>query len=239
MIQLPRRSVLRASALALATIAAGCTGSSDKDARSNEGIPGVEDGEIADNHELATAHSNQLANRSGTVKWTRVSLDPETGNPETHSLWTVRVEGDRVHADVTGLTSFSGTGADRLEFYYGEDATFYRKRTDGEWKTGATEQLAINKGKFTGRSTLESASMSKIGTETAYDETLSRFSNVENDPDSERLTWVSVRALIGENGLGHNFERTLTGNTIRRVDEWHLHDLDETTVERPDWVEGN
>lgn len=237
MVQLPRRSVLHGSALALATIAAGCTGSSERDAGTNEGIPGVEDGKITDTHELATAHSDQLANRSGTVKWTKVSLDPETSNPETYALLTVRVEGGRVHAAVTGRTSFSGTDADRLEFYYGEDTSAYRKRINGEWKMGEKGQLAINKGKFTGRSTLESASLSKIGTETAYGETLYRFSNVESSPDSERLTWTSVQALIGENGLGYNFERTLAGNDTRRVDEWHLRNLNETTVQRPDWVE--
>lgn len=238
MVQLPRRSVLHGSALAIATIVAGCTGSSEEDTGTNEGIPGVEDGEVTDNHELATAHSDQLANRSGTVEWTRVSLDPETSNPKTHALWTVRVEGDRVHADVTGRASFSGTDADRLEVYYGENMTSYRKRIDGEWQTEETEQLAINRGELTGRSAIESASVRKIGTETAYDETLYRFSNVESNPDSERLTWVNVQALIGESGLGYNFERTLVGNSVRQTDEWHLHSLDETTVERPDWVEG-
>ena len=238
MTQLPRRSVLRTGMLGLTAIVAGCTGSSMKDTGTSEGIPGVEDGEVTDNHELATAHSNQLANRSGTVEWTRVSLDPETSNPKTHTLWTVRVEGDRVHADVRGRASFSGTDADRLEVYYGENTTSYRKRIDSEWQTGETEQLSINKGEFTGRSSLESASVNKIGTEATNDETLYRFSNTGSDPDSERLNWVSVQALIGENGLGYNFERTLAGDSTRQVDEWHLRDLDETTVERPDWIEG-
>jgi hypothetical protein len=241
MTRLSRRSVLRAGGcLALATTIAGCTGSSDSGSTTNDGIPGVEDGEIVDNHSFANAHSDQLASRSGTLEWTRVSLDSETADPKIHTLWTVHIEGNRVHADVTGRALISGNGVDRLEFYFGDDTTFYRTKTDGTWETRSADQPPISKSELTGKSTLEAASMRKVGTETAYGEKLHRFSNVIHQPDGERVEWFSVQALVDENALGYTFQRTLDGKgeNTHRTDEWHVTDLGSTTVERPDWVEG-
>jgi len=237
--RLSRRSVLRAGgSLAVATTIAGCTGSSDSGS-TNGGIPGVEDGEVVDSHAFATAHSDQLAARSGLLEWARVSLDPETGGPETHSVWTVRVEGDRLHAVVTGRAVFSGTGQDRQEFYYGEEGAFYRGRTDGEWETGPLDRQGIPRGEFTGRSELEVVSLRREGTETIDGEELYRFSNVQRSTEDGQSEWVNIQAFVDEDALVHAFQQTVDSESAnsRRFDEWHVTALDATTVERPEWVD--
>ena len=241
MTRLSRRSVLRASGcLALATTIAGCTGSSDSGSTTNVGIPGVEDGKIVDHHAFANAHSDQLASRSGTLEWARTSLDPETADPKTHTLWTVRVEGNRVRAVVTGRALISGNGADQFEFYFGDDTTSYRVKRDGTWETRSNDSPPMSRSELTGKSSLEGASMRKVGTEMAYGEKLHRFSNVAHQPDGERVEWSSVQALVDENALGYTFQRTLDGKgkNNRQFDEWHVTNLGSTTVERPGWVEG-
>lgn len=240
MIESTRRSVLRAgTALALATTTAGCSGALGGSASEEDGIPGVEDGEVVDSHAFATAHGDQLAARSGTLEWAAVSLDPETGDPETHSLRTVRVEGERVHAVVTGRAVFSGTGQDRQEFYYGDDGAFYRGRTDGEWETGQLDQQGISRGEFTGRSELEVVTLRKAGTETIDAEELYRFSNVQRGTEDGQSEWVNIQAFVDEDALVHAFQQTVDSESAssRRFDEWHLTNLDATTVERPDWVD--
>lgn len=240
MTRLSRRSVLRAGAgLAFATVAAGCTGGSGVTSTANDGIPGVEDGEVVDSHAFATAHSDQLAARSGTLEWVVVSLDPETGDPETHSLWTVRVEDDRVHAVVTGRAVFSGTGEDRLEFYYGDEGAFYRGRADGEWEMGTADQQGLPKSNFTGRSDLEIVTLHEEGTETIDGEELYRFSNVRRGTEDGGAEWINIQAFVDEEALVHSFQQTVNSESanIRRFDEWHITNLDATTVERPDWVE--
>lgn len=234
-----RRSVIRAGAsLALATTIAGCSGAIDRSS-SESSIPGVEDGEVVDSHAFATAHTDQLAARSGTLEWARVSLDPETGDPETHSIWTVRVEDERVHAVVTGRASFSGTAEGGLEFYYGDDTTFYRTRTDGEWTAGSNEQPPVSRGTFTGRSDLEIVTLRREGTETVDGQELYRFSNVERGTENGRTEWISIQAFVDEDALVHSFQQTVDSDSAntRRFDEWHVAHLDDTTVERPDWVD--
>lgn len=242
--RLSRRSVLRAGGgLALAASLAGCTGGFDATASAEGGIPGVEDGEVADRHTFANAHGDSLSARTGTVEWTRASVDPDTGDPETHSVWTVRVEGDRVHADVAGRTPFGRSDVDRLEFYFGEDSTavFERRRADGEWESRASEpqEFALSKDGFTGTSTLELVDMSEVGTETVGGEKLHRFSDASRAPDDEEAVWYSIQALVDGDALVHSFQQTLDGTreSGRHFDEWHLVDLDDTTVERPDWVD--
>lgn len=244
MTQLSRRSVLRAGGgLALAASLAGCTGGLDATASAEDGIPGVEDGEVTDKHAFANAHGDSLAARSGTVEWTRASFDRDTGDPETHSVWTVRVEGDRVHADVAGRTLFGRPDVDRREFYFGEDSTtiFQRTRGDGEWEAKSFEPqaMALSKGDFTGTSTLEIVDLREIGTETVDGKELSRFGDTTRTRDDSEAVWYSAQALVDDDALVHSFQQTLdgTGRNGRRFDEWHLADLDETTVERPDWVD--
>lgn len=237
--QLSRRSVLRAGAgFVFMTMAAGCMGDSNNNSTTSNGIPGVEDGNVVDNNAFATAHSDQLATRSGTLEWARMSLDPETGDPEINSIWTVRVEDNRVHAVVIGRASFSGAEDDRLEFYYEDDTTFYRTGTDGEGKTGSSEQPSVSRGTFTGRSDLEVATLHREGTETIDDQELSRFSNVERDAENGQTKWTSIQAFVDENALVHSFQQTVDSTNTRRFDEWHVTELDSTTIERPKWVEG-
>lgn len=239
MAQVSRRSVLRAGGgLALTTTIAGCTSSSGSASAQKSEIPGVKDGKIVDSHAFANAHSEQLSSRSGTVKWKRVSLDPDTADPKTHSLWTVRVEGERVHAVINGKALFSGNGTDRLDIYFGDDSTYYRTKTDGTGKTRSTDEAPVSKSELTGKSTLESASMQKVGMEKAYGTELYRFSNVIHQPDNDRVKSSSVQALVDGNALGYRFQRTSNGKTSHRFDEWHVTNLNETTVQRPDWVEG-
>lgn len=236
--RLSRRSILRAGAgLVFATMVTGCTGDSGSDSATSNGIPGVEDGEVVDSQTFATAHSDQLATRSGTLEWARMSLDPETGDPQTNSIWTVRVEDSRVHAVVIGRASFSGAGEDRLEFYYGDETTFYRTQTDNGWETGSSEQPPVSKGTFTGRSDLEVVTLHEEGTETIDDQELYRFSNVERDAENGQTEWTSIQAFVDENALVHSFQQTVDSANTRRFDEWHVTELDSTTVERPDWIE--
>lgn len=252
MTRLGRRSALRAGlAVALATPIAGCTGAVDSPTSGGEGIPGVEDGEVVDHHAFASAHHDQLAARTGTLEWTRVSLDRETGDPESHTVWTVRVDGDRVHAIIAGRSPLAGgnrtdgSGSTRREFYFPADDTtlFYRTRTDGEWKVRSAEpnDLAITTADFTGKGMLEMPPLKRVGTETVDGEELYRFSHATRAPDSEQVRWTSIQALVDGDALAHSFHQTLdrTGrnSATRRVDEWHLVALDATTVERPDWVQ--
>ncbi|WP_115862916.1 twin-arginine translocation signal domain-containing protein [Halorussus litoreus] len=245
MTQRSRRSILRAGGgLALAASLAGCTGRFDVSASAEAGIPGVEDGEVTDKHAFATAHSDSLSARSGTVEWTRASLDRETGDAKTHSVWTVRVEGDRVHATIDGRTLWGWSDVDRVEFYFGEDSTtvFWRKRVDGEWEAMMAEpqETGISKSGYTGRSRLEVVDLHEIGTETVGGEELTRFGKTSQAPDDEKSVWYSIQALVDDDALVHSFQETLDGTERngRRFTEWHLADLDETTVERPDWVDG-
>jgi len=155
MTRLSRQSLLRSGVtLALATSFAGCTGGVDTDTVASGGIPGVEDGEIVDHHAFAHAHGDRLAMRTGTLERTRVWLDRETGDPERRVVQTVQVAGDRVHAVVAGQPLAGNRETDRLEAYFGDDATiFLRTRTDGEWttRTGDSQTMALEKAGFTGR----------------------------------------------------------------------------------------
>ena len=241
MTRLSRRSLLRSGAsLALATTLAGCSGGIDSVAMASGGIPGVEDGEIVDHHTFANAHGDQLAARTGTVERARVWIDRETGDAERHAVQTVRVDGDRVHAVVAGQPLFGKSETDRLEVYFGDDSTiFLRKRTDGEWTTmsGEPQEMALERGGFKGTSTLEIVSMSKVGTETVDGEELHRFSNAKRGTN-ENVEWLEIQALVDDDALVHSFHQTLakTERNVHESEEWHLTDLDATTVERPDWV---
>jgi hypothetical protein len=205
------------------------------------GIPGVEDGDIVDHHAFAHAHGDQLATRTGTLERTRAWLDRETGDPERRSVQTVRVAGDRVHAVVAGQPLAGKRETDRLEVYFGDDATiFLRTRTDGEWttKTGDSQTMALEKAGFTGRSTLEIVSMSEVGTETVDGEELHRFSNAKRDTGDENVEWLEIQTLVDDDALVHSFHQTLakTNRNIHEIEGWYLTDLDATTVDRPDWV---
>lgn len=242
MTRLSRRSLLRSSAtLALATSFAGCTDGIDDVAMASGGIPGVEDGEIADHHAFASAHGDQLASRTGTVERTTAWLDRETGDPERHAVRTVRVDGDHVHAVVSGELQFGKNETDRLEVYFdGGSTIFLRTRTDGEWTTTAGEprEVALDKGGFTGTTTLETVSMSEVGVETVDGEQLHRFANAERDADDGNVEWLDVQALVDDDALVHSFQQTLarTDRNVHESHEWYLTNLDATTVDRPDWV---
>lgn len=239
---LTRRSLLRSGgALALAATIAGCSGATNAISGASAEIPGVEDGEIVDHHAFANAHGDQLATRTGTVEWARTSLDRETGDPERHTVWTVRVDGDRVHAVVSGRTLLGKSAVDRLEAYFGDDGTiFLRTRTDGEWTTTSGEpgQMALAKGSFTGTTRLEEVDMRKVGTETVDGEELHRFGNARRRAEDGAVDWVSVRALVDEDALAHHFQQTIAGTerNTHTTEEWYVTDLGATTVERPDWV---
>ncbi|WP_162224409.1 DUF7537 family lipoprotein [Halorussus amylolyticus] len=242
MTRLSRRSLLRSgTTLVLATTIAGCSGATDSIAMANGDIPGVEDGEIVDHHTFANAHGDQLATRTGTLEWARTSLDRETGDSERHTVWTVRVEGNHVHAVVSGRTLIGKPDVDRLEIYFNDDSTiFLRTRTDGEWTTtsGEPHEIALSKGSFTGTSRLEEASMRKVGAETVNDEELYRFSNMEGGTGDEEVEWFDVHAFVDEDALVHRYQQTLAGTerNTHTSEEWYLTDLGSTTVERPDWV---
>lgn len=242
MARLSRRSLLcSGGSLALATTIAGCSGAMDNSSRANDDIPGVEDGEIVDHHTFANAHGDQLATRTGTVEWARTSLDRETGDPKRHSVWTVRVDGDRVHALLSGRILFAKSDTDRLEVFFNNDSTtFFRTRTDGEWTTmsGKPQEISLEKGSFTGTSRLEGASMSKVATETVEGEELHRFTNAGRGTSDENVEWFNIQALVDNDALVHSFQQTLTKSeqNTHTSEEWHLTDLDATTVERPDWV---
>lgn len=242
MTRMSRRSVLRSGGtLALVTALAGCSGATNGLSEASTEIPGVEDGEIVDHHTFANAHGDQLAARTGTVEWARTSLDRETGDSERHSVRTVRVDGERVHAVTAGRIRLGKSDADRLEVYFGDDSTiFLRTRTDGEWTTtsGEPREMALVEGGFTGTSRLEATDMSKVGTETVEGEELYRFSNAGRSGEDGGVEWISIQALVDEDALVRSFQQTLAG-TERNGHEsgqWYLTDLGSTTVERPDWV---
>lgn len=242
MTHLSRRSLLRSGAtLALATAIAGCSGDTDSIAVANGGIPGVEDGNIVDHHTFAKAHGDQLATRTGTLERTRVWLNRKTGDLERQAVQTVRVDDDRVHAVVAGQPLMGKSGTDRLEVYFGDDSTiFLRTRTDGEWTTmsGEPQEMALERGEFTGTSTLEIVKMSKVGTETVDGEELHRFSNAERGTSDENIEWLDIQVLVDDDALVHSFHQTLakTEPSIHQTEEWHLTNLDATTVDQPDWV---
>lgn len=242
MTYLSRRSLLRSGAtLALVTTIAGCSGDIDSIAVAGGGIPGVEDGEIVDHHTFANAHGDKLATRTGTLERTRVWLNRETGDLERHAVQTVGVDGDRVHAVVTGEPLMGKSETDRLEVYFGDGPTiFLRTRTDDEWTTrsGEPQEMALERGGFMGTSTLEIAKMSKVGAETVDGEELHRFNNAERGTSDENVEWLDIQGLVDDDALVHSFHQTLakTEPNIHETEEWHLTNLDATTVDQPDWV---
>lgn len=251
MTDLSRRSLLRSgTVLALTAATAGCSGTSDSTAKVKNEIPGVEDGEVDDHHAFASAHHNQLGSRTGTLNWTRVELDSETGEAQSHTVWTVRVEGERVHAVVAGRSPLAGgnqiaeSDTTRREFYFGDETTmYYRTRTDGKWETRSAEpnEVALTESDFTGKGMLENPPLTKVGTETVDGEELYRFSHTTRVPDNEQVEWTGIQALVNRDALVHSFHQTLdrtnqNNQKTQRVDEWHLTALDATTVKRPEWV---
>lgn len=248
MTRLSRRSVLRSGAgLALLTATAGCTDRIGGTAEANDDIPGVEDGEIADHHVFASAHHDRLASRTGRLEWTRVTLDRETGESRSHTVWTVRVDGERVHAVVSGRGPMAGKskagGPGRREFYFGDGTTmYYRTQTDDGWDTMSAEpnEMAVSESDFTGRSRLETPPLRRVGTETVDGQKLHRFGHSTRVPDDEQVLWTSIQALVDADALVHSYIQTLDrkarSHSRRRVDEWYVTDLDATTVNRPDWV---
>lgn len=242
MTSMTRRSIIQSgSALALTAILAGCADDSGGVVKASSNIPGVEDGEISDNHTFANAHSDQLATRSGTVEWLKISLDRETGDAEKHTLYNVRVDGGQVHAVISGRNMIAAPEKDRQEVYFEGNTVAIRTRTDGKWDAVSVERqkASLSKGSLTGKSQLESASMSKVGTETVDGEELYWFSDAGRNKRDEHSKWSKTHALVDARGLVHNFQKAFDDGerNNRASQEWIISDLGETSVERPDWVD--
>lgn len=240
--QLTRRRVLRSGgALSLSVGLAGCGGDDAETTTADDSpIPGVENGEIVDSHALATAHSNRLADRRGTLYKSATTLDTETGDTIASSVTTTRVDGEQIYAVTAGRSANLSGDETRREYYFDDEIGLLRSRSDEEWRTQEIEPGTggVTRGDLIGRTTIEIVDVTKIGMEPLGDTEVHRFGTTGRQIADGEYRRFRIQALISDRGLVHDFQQTVDypEEGTRETREWFLDDLGATVVAEPDWV---
>jgi len=248
-----RRALRTVAALSAGSLLTGCIGGSrgednptdtaSGDEISPNSIPGVESGEVVDSHTLSAAHQDELAERSGTLVWSRTRLDRKTGETVRSEVLQTSVEGDTVHATAAGNYLWTSPDSDRREVYIEGTDRYLRDRAGEEWSSRKvdTDSSSPQTSDLVGRDVIGTTAGTSeyVGHESIDGSVRHRFTNGGDVEEEEGQFHLSI--LIDDAGLIHNWSQTLDfiedNDRLRETSQWIAREIGNTSIERPNWVE--